>query len=120
MMAILFNSVFSSSLIVSKNDSEFCLPSPESLKGKIILKGKVALTPSSSDSDVWNEKTDSSFGSQENKNPSKSVSLLTHQIVYCRKIHFSGFPVNGNLCTINRQSINSTKCFHFQKSDRIR
>lgn len=95
-MANLFNSVFSSSLITTKNDSEFCLPSPESLKGKIILKGKVAVTPTSSDSEIWNDKTtDSSFGSEDSRKTSRTISLLTHQIVYCRKIHFPGFPVQG-------------------------
>jgi hypothetical protein len=88
-MARLFQLVFSSSLIVSKNDSELCLPSPESLKGKIILKGKAGHSPPSSDSEILWEKiaTDA---------VTLPISQLTHQIVYCKKIHFSGFPVHGN------------------------
>jgi hypothetical protein len=92
-MASLFKLIFSDSLIVSRNDSEHCLPSPESLKGKIILKGKVDATPSSSDSELMlgkNELRD------DDKRTKLSISQLTHQIVYCKKIRFGGFPLQGN------------------------
>ena len=111
-MASLFHSVFSDSLVLArKDDAENVLPSPESLKGKIILKGKVAATsPPSSDSEIANQKLKSEkcLGRSLSFNPvlksensqTKSIrkvsgSSLTSQIVYCKKIHFPGFPLNG-------------------------
>ena len=55
-MAELFDAILAESVVKSRKDyQETTLPSPEALKGKIILKGKVVSNPNSSDSEDASE-----------------------------------------------------------------
>ena len=119
-MADLFKKVFGDALVISRQDQENSLPSPESLRGRILLKGKVTTTPRNSDAETEEEisPTEANLSKRHswktlaaaalpdfttNKEPkvaAKKKSAISHKlvelIVYCKKIHFEGFPVSDH------------------------
>lgn len=98
MMAHHMQTIFEDMLLVAPIDSNMSdFPSPEQLKGKILVKGKKLCpeTEDVSDEDEAAEIEDESVKSEvEKKRMSDKLKLakeLSDTVVYCKSVHFQGF-----------------------------
>ncbi|XP_077158997.1 1-phosphatidylinositol 4,5-bisphosphate phosphodiesterase delta-1 isoform X2 [Paroedura picta] len=97
MMAHHLQAILQDMLLLAPVDSNKSLPSPEQLKGKILVKGKKLSTEAEevSDEDEAAEMEDESVKIEvESKMTSDKLKLakeLSDTVVYCRSIHFQGF-----------------------------
>ncbi|KAF7246022.1 1-phosphatidylinositol 4,5-bisphosphate phosphodiesterase delta-1 [Varanus komodoensis] len=97
-MAYHLHTIFEDMLLVAPIESKTnCFPSPEQLKGKILVKGK-KLSPETeevSDEDEAAEMEDETVKSEvEKKRMSDKLKLakeLSDTVVYCKSVHFQGF-----------------------------
>ncbi|XP_061442306.1 1-phosphatidylinositol 4,5-bisphosphate phosphodiesterase delta-1 isoform X2 [Rhineura floridana] len=98
MMAHHMHTILEDMLLVAPVDSKMCeFPSPEQLKGKILVKGK-KLSPETeevSDEDEAAEMEDETVKNEvEKKRESEKLKLakeLSDTVVYCKSVHFQGF-----------------------------
>ncbi|XP_062982634.1 1-phosphatidylinositol 4,5-bisphosphate phosphodiesterase delta-1 isoform X2 [Elgaria multicarinata webbii] len=105
-MAHHMHTIFEDMLLVAPIDSKMSsLPSPEQLKGKILVKGKKHSpeTEEVSDEDEAAEMEDETVKSEvEKKRMSEKLKLakeLSDTVVYCKSVHFQGFnDTNPQAC----------------------
>ncbi|XP_060104021.1 1-phosphatidylinositol 4,5-bisphosphate phosphodiesterase delta-1 [Heteronotia binoei] len=97
MMAHHMETILQDMLLLAPVDSNKGLPSPEQLKGKILVKGKKlsAEAEDVSDEDEAAEMEDEAVKIEvESKKTSDKLKLakeLSDTVVYCRSVHFEGF-----------------------------
>ncbi|KAG9347768.1 hypothetical protein JZ751_003783 [Albula glossodonta] len=100
-------SILGSALVTQPLGEEMptCLPSPEELKGRFLVKGKrlnkldAFFTPNSTvEDDSVSEEDEAAESSKENgekRKPKKSKIKLAKElsdiVIYCKSVHFSGF-----------------------------
>ncbi|XP_058232436.1 1-phosphatidylinositol 4,5-bisphosphate phosphodiesterase delta-1a isoform X2 [Hemibagrus wyckioides] len=104
-MARHMTSILGSALLTRPLGKEVptCLPSPEDLKGRILVKGKrlnkldVAFNNNTDDADCVSEEDESAEakqGEQETKTKKKKIQLakeLSDLVIYCKSVHFNSF-----------------------------
>ncbi|XP_054846850.1 1-phosphatidylinositol 4,5-bisphosphate phosphodiesterase delta-1 isoform X2 [Eublepharis macularius] len=96
-MAHHLQTILQDALLLAPLDSNKYLPSPEQLKGKILIKGKKlsAEAEEVSDEDEAAEMEDESVKIEvESKKTTDKLKLakqLSDTIVYCKSVHFEGF-----------------------------
>ncbi|XP_070583259.1 1-phosphatidylinositol 4,5-bisphosphate phosphodiesterase delta-1 isoform X1 [Erythrolamprus reginae] len=97
-MAQHLHSILKDTLLVVPIDSKTSsLPSPEQLKGKILVKGKklISETEEVSDEDEAAEMEDETVKSEVEKNKLsdklKLAQELSNAVIYCKSVHFQGF-----------------------------
>ncbi|XP_056152662.1 1-phosphatidylinositol 4,5-bisphosphate phosphodiesterase delta-3-A [Lampris incognitus] len=98
-----------------------CLPSPEALKGKILVKGKkerVVEESSSSSSDASSSDDEGKLQSaREEKKPSviKLSPELSELVVYTRSVPFKGFEQAAKKSAINISSFSESEALRYVK-----
>ncbi|MCJ8745781.1 hypothetical protein PDJAM_G00134480 [Pangasius djambal] len=105
LMAHHMTSILGSALLTRPLGKEIpvCLPSPEELKGRILVKGKrlnkleVAFNNNTDDVDSVSEEDEAAEakqGEQETKTKTKKIKLakeLSDLVIYCKSVHFNSF-----------------------------
>ncbi|XP_048367317.1 LOW QUALITY PROTEIN: 1-phosphatidylinositol 4,5-bisphosphate phosphodiesterase delta-1 [Sphaerodactylus townsendi] len=97
MIAQHMQTILQGMLLTAPVNSNKCLPSPEQLKGKILVKGKrLSLEAEDvSDEDEAAEMEDESVKIEvESKKSSDKLKLakeLSDTVIYCKSVHFEGF-----------------------------
>ncbi|KAI5617178.1 1-phosphatidylinositol 4,5-bisphosphate phosphodiesterase delta-1 isoform X1 [Silurus asotus] len=105
LMAQYMTSILGSALLTRPLGKEVptCLPSPEELKGRILVKGKrlnkldAAFNNNMEEGDSVSEEDEAAEvkqGEQDTKNKKKKIKLakeLSNLVIYCKSVHFTSF-----------------------------
>ncbi|XP_063159380.1 1-phosphatidylinositol 4,5-bisphosphate phosphodiesterase delta-1 isoform X1 [Candoia aspera] len=125
-MARHLHSILKDMLLVAPVDSKTTdLPSPEQLKGKILVKGK-KLSPETeevSDEDEAAEMEDEAVKSEvEKKKVSDKLKLakeLSDTVIYCKSVHFQGFEDTKSQPSDEISSFNESKALKLAQESGI-